>query len=191
MSVASSRSGIVVGMLLLAALVAPAPLLAAKVKTEEHLIQDLGSPVPGTVTDALHQLEKQYPGTTKALPAIKGLLMDSRPKVRRKAARVLGALHSDVEPADITAICALLKSAEPDEVIDGLKSLRGLKAPGAVAEIVPQLQHANTHVVRDACRTLAALGDKDTIKAIDPLLNNPDPAVKKDAQDAIFQLNSK
>jgi hypothetical protein len=46
-------------------------------------------------------------------------------------------------------------------------------------------------VVRDACRTLAVLGNKDVIPLIEPLLNSPDSKVKKDAQDAITTLRSK
>ena len=57
------------------------------------------------------------PGT-KALPTIKKLLTDSRVKVRRKAARVLGAVHAEVDQDDVKNICALLKSSDPEEVTD-------------------------------------------------------------------------
>jgi HEAT repeat protein len=105
----------------------------------------------------------------------------------------LGALHADVSNDDVKAICALLKSADPDEAIDGLKALRGLKAPQAVPQITPILKETNRHpnVIRDACRTLAVLGDKSVIREIEPLLNNPNAAIKKDAQDAIFVLKAK
>jgi HEAT repeat protein len=180
-----------VGALLLAVLAACPSLLAAATKSEDQLIQDLGSPDSGKVTDALQQLEKQYPTGMKALPTIKKLLTDSRVKVRRKAARVLGAVHAEVDQDDVKNICALLKSSDPEEVTDVLKGLRGLKAPTAVPEILPLLKDPNQHLVRDACRTLAVLGNKDTISAVEPLLESPDPAVKKDAQNAIFQLRQK
>jgi HEAT repeat protein len=165
----------------------------AKEKTEDELIAELASANADKVAMAMQQLEKAYPTSTKAHPQIKKLLTDERPKVRRKAARVLGALHAEVSDADIKAICALLKSADPDEAIDGLKALRGLKAPQAVAQITPLLKETGRHanVIRDACRTLAVLGDKSTIPQIEPLLNNPNAAIRKDAQDAIFALKSK
>lgn len=180
-----------VGALLLAVLAACPSLLAAATKSEDQLIQDLGSPDSGKVTDALLGLEKQYLTSTKAFPEMKRLLTDSRAKVRRKAARVLGILHADVDQTDLKNICALLKASDPQEVMDGLKALRGLKASETVPEILPFLKHSNTGVVRDACRTLAVLGNKDSIPSIEPLLNHSHPAVKKDAQDAIYQLRQK
>jgi HEAT repeat protein len=144
------------------------------------------------VTAALQKLEKQYPTSTKAIPAIKKLLADSRPEVRRKSARVLGVLHAEVSETEVKQICGLLKGSQPAEVIDGLKSLRGLKsANSAIPEILPLLKHQHPNVIRDACRTLAVLGNKDLVPSIEPLLNHPNAAVKKDAQDAIFALRAK
>jgi hypothetical protein len=60
-----------------------------------------------------------------------------------------------------------------------------------VSQITPSLTHPNTHVVRDACRTLAVLGNKESIPSIEPLLKHVEPAVRKDAQDAITSLRSK
>lgn len=166
-------------------------LHAAKGKTEDQLIADLDSPKASVVTGALQKLEKEYPTSTKAFPKMKTLLTDSRPDVRRKAARVLGILHAEVDAADLKAICALLKGSTPAEIIDGLKALRGLKAASVIPEILPSLQSPTVNVIRDACRTLAVLGNKDLIPKIEPLLNHPHAAVKKDAQDAIFALKSK
>ena len=125
------------------------------------------------------------------MPAMKKLLSDSRAPVRRKAARVLGVLHAEVSEADLKAITAMLKASDPQEIIDALKSLRGLKAAQTVPEILPLLKHSTPNVIRDACRTLAVHGTKDNIPAIEPLLNHPVAAVKADAQDAIFKLKNK
>ncbi|HVU26410.1 MAG TPA: HEAT repeat domain-containing protein [Verrucomicrobiae bacterium] len=166
------------------------PAFAAE-KSEDQLITDLSSPKESVVTSALQHLEKQYPTSTKALPAIKKLLGDSRDKVARKAARVLGSLHAQVSADDVAAICKLLKSSDTDTVIDGLKSLRGLNATSAVPEIVPLLKNPTVNIVRDACRTLAVLGDKSTIPSIEPLLKSSDPKIQKDAMDAIDALKRK
>jgi len=178
------------GAIMLALLATAFPAVAAE-KTEDQLIAELASPVETKVTDALQKLEKKYPTSTKALPKMKELLKDPRVKVRRKAARVLGVLHAEVDQENIKDICELLKGSDPKEVMDGLIALRGLKAEAVVPEILPYLQHANAYVIRDACRTLAVLGKKDVIPAIEPLLNHSDPKVRKDAQDALYTLRSK
>ena len=162
-----------------------------KVLTEDDLIAALAGPNDEKVASAMLQLEKQFPTSTKAFPTIKKLLTDSREKVRRKAGRVLGALHAEVDQTDLKNICAMLKATDPQEAMDALKSLRGLKAESTVPEILPLLKHSNVNVVRDACRTLAVLGNKSNVAAIEPLLKHPDPKVQKDAQDAIFALKSK
>jgi HEAT repeat protein len=166
------------------------PLLAGE-KTEEQLIAELSSPDASKVANAMQDLEKRFPTSTNAFATMRKMLTDPREKVRRKAGRVLGVLHAEVNEQNIKDICTMLKAPSIDEQIDALKSLRGLKAPSAVPEILPMLKSPNLNVMRDACRTLAVLGNKDSIPAIEPLLKHPDTKVQKDAQDAIFALNSK
>jgi HEAT repeat protein len=182
-----------IGAFLLAFLgVTLAPLSQAKpAKTEDELIADLSSPKDGVATEALQKLEKVYPDDPKAIAAVKKALTDPREKVHCKAARVLGALHIQLDQAEINTIYAMLKSTSPDEVMDALKALRGLTAADTVGEILPLLQHSDPHVIRDTCRTLAVVGNKSNIPAIEPLLKHQDPKVRKDAQDAIFALNAK
>jgi HEAT repeat protein len=189
MNYLSKRSFI--GMMALAVLAFSTTISLAAPPTEASLIANLASPKEGIVIDALSGLEKNYPTSTNAFPAMKKLLPDPRIKVARKSARVLGVLHAPVDETDITNICALLKSTDLDTITDGLKALRGLDAPSAVPEITPLLNHPNSHIVRDACRTLAVIGDKSLIPQIEPLLKNPEPAVQKDAQDAIVALKAK
>jgi len=179
-----------IGMLAVALFALASPVSAAE-KTEDQLIADLDSPRAEVVTAAMLKLEKNHPTSTKAFPKLKSLLTDARQPVRRKAARVLGVLHADVNDTDIKAITAMLKAADVQEVMDALKSLRGLKAPQTVPDILPLLKSSTPNVIRDACRTLAVLGNKDTIPSLEALLNHPNAAVKKDAQDAIFALKNK
>jgi HEAT repeat protein len=168
---------------------AASPLLGKD--TEEKLVQDLASPKQDKVIDALEKFEKSPPADPNSFIAMKKLLTDLRLPVRKKAARVLGNLHAEMNDEDIKAIVMLLKSPDPSDITCGLKSLRGLKAPQAVPDIVPILKSPNTHLMRDACRTLAVLGNKDLIPSIEPLLSHPESAVRKDAQDAIDKLRSK
>jgi HEAT repeat protein len=162
-----------------------------KVLTEDELIAELDGPNPEKVAAAMLQLERQFPTSTKAFPVMKKLLTDTRPQVRRKAARVLGVLHAEVNSTDIKAIVALLKATEPREVMDGLIALRGLKAAEALPEIVPLLQHTHLLVIGDACRTVPVLGTKDNLKDLEPLLAHADKKVQKEAQDAVRALKEK
>jgi HEAT repeat protein len=180
-----------IGMLTLTVLVFSQAVLFAAAPSEEALIADLASPKEGVVTDALQKLEKNYPTSTNAFSAIKKLLTDPRSKVQRKAARVLGVLHAPVDKTDLDNICKLLRASEKREIMDGLIALRGLKAENAIPEILPLLDNPDSNVKRDACRTLAVLGDKSLIPKLEPLLSSPEPAVKKDAADAIYILKQK
>ena len=179
------------GILGLVALTTALPAMAKPPETEESLIADLNSPKEGTVTHALLALEKQYPNSPQSVPEIKKLLTDPRPAVRRKAARVLGAVHADVSKTDIQNICELFKAADKHEIMDGLIALRGLKAQSAVPQILPLLDNPDLNVKRDSMRTLAVLGDKSLIPKIKPMLDYPDLAVQKDAADAIAILKEK
>jgi len=163
----------------------------ARDKTEDELVADLASPKENVVISALQHIEKTYPAGAKAIPATRKLLADPRVKVQRKAARVLGTVNADVDATDINNICTLLKSPDPETIIDGLKALRGLKAQSAIPQIVPLLNNGNKNVIRDSCRTLAVLGDKSLIPSIKPLMTYPDVSVQKDAADAIEILKEK
>ncbi len=163
----------------------------AKQKTEEEVLTDMDSPTAKVAVSGLAEMEKQYPTSTAGLAKTKTLLADERVTVREKAARVLGALHADVNETDLANICKLLQGETKTEIIEGLKALRGLKAQSTVPKILPLLKNPDENVKRDACRTLAVLGDKSIIPDIQPLLKDPNSAVVKDANDAIFELNSK
>jgi HEAT repeat protein len=180
-----------IGMSILA-LLASAPAIRAD--TEDDLIAKLSSPDEGKVIATMQRYKKLYRGSTKAFPVLKNLLTDSRLKVRERAAGMLGSFHAVVSEEDVKAICALLKEPGAGPSMEGLKALRGLQGPavaGSLPDILPCLQNSNPYVVRDACRTLAVIGNKDQIPLIEPLLNSPDSRVKKDAQDAIAALRLK
>ena len=201
----SCKLSFFIGALLLATLTRPLPLWAASPrdgnrplkieKGEEQLIQDLApSNSDKIITDAMTQLEKLHEkdaSRTNAIPAFKKLLADTRATVRRKAARLLGIFHARLNDTEIKQVCEQLKASDWREVQSGLKALRDLNASAAVSEVLPCLKHANSFVVRDACRTLAVIGTKAVIPAIEPLLNDPIKAVQKDAQDAIGALRTK
>ncbi len=109
----------------------------------------------------------------------------------RIAARALGKCHAKVDADDLNIICGLLKSRDPETVMDALKALRGLDAPQAVPEILPLLDDQDNHVVRDACKTLAVIGNRSVILRIEPLLKSQRSDIKWDAQAAIEALQEK
>lgn len=164
---------------------------AAKTKTEDEFITELSGANANKVAEAMLGLEKQYPTSTRAQTEIKKYLTDPREIVRRKAGRVLGSIHAEVNETDLKNITAMLKATSNPEVMDALKSLRGLKAESTLPQILPLLKSTDVGVIRDACRTVAALGTKANVSDIEPLLKHPDVKVQKDAQDAINALNAK
>jgi HEAT repeat protein len=158
---------------------------------EDRLIADMASDNPRKVLNALDDLQEKPNSGTNVIAAARKLLVDPRPSVRKKAARVLGEIHARVDRDDIKAICRMLKSYDKAEVSDALKALRGLNAAEAIPEITPFLKSNHKLLVRDACRTLAVLGNKDVVPLIEPLLKNADADVRTDAQFAITALRSK
>lgn len=172
------------------ALTMAVPVLAGQ-PSESDVINNLGSTDERTVLSGLKSAEKDYPTDAAIQAKVKGLLTDPREKVRAKAGRVLGALHAELSDADLKNLAAMLNSQSKDEVLDALKSLRGLKAQSVEMQIVPLLKNPDANIERDACRTLAVIGDKSVIPDIKPLLDSPNKAVVKDANDAIFALGNK
>jgi HEAT repeat protein len=180
-----------IGMLALAVLAVSLPVFAGAPLSEDQVVANLASPKESVVISALRNVEKNYPTSTTVLPAVKKLLTDPRLEVKRKAARVLGVIHADVDSTDINNICDLLKSSDKRVIMDGLIALRGLKAQSAIPQIVPLLDNPDLNVKRDSMRTLAVLGDKSLIPKIQPLLTYPYLAVQKYAADAISILKEK
>lgn len=174
-------------LLAAAAFVMPATLVA-KEKTEAEVLAMLESKNADEVCSAMLNIEKRFSSNESAIKTIRTMLADPRLAVQRKAARVLGVLHTELTGDELKSVYALLKSSDRLAVIDGLKALRGLKAPGAAAEIIPLLQNTDENIVRDSCRTLAEMGAKSAIPSIEPLVSNPNKAIAKDAQEALFKL---
>jgi HEAT repeat protein len=188
---------------LFAVVLIPLVSQAAPKKTEAELLAMLKSPEPQKVIDALDRLPNLYPNSTTAVQEIRGLL-GTRTSTRgfpsniitRKAARALGNYGATLGDEDIQVFLKLIRSASVDDVMDGLKALRGLKQPveseqKIAAEVTLLLKDKEIHVVRDAIRTLGALGNKDTIPVLEPFLKHSRVDVKSDARAAIALLQKK
>lgn len=124
------------------------------------------------------------------IPSIKPLVSDSRPEVRKDAQDAIDKLSADPRPAYHGSSPALA-SFDPKDIIRTLKLLRSPEFSATIPAIIPLLHHDSVNVVRDACRTLAVIGNKDYIPSIEPLLEDKRENVRKDAQDAINKLRAK
>lgn len=123
-------------------------------------------------SEAIQQfVARKYPELALSTPAAPSKVIITRSEVREQ--------------------CAALRSSDPEQVMDALKSLRRMNAPEAVPEILPCLLESHPNILRDACRTLAVLGNKDVIPAIEPLLKNSRSDVRTDARAAIAKLQAK
>ena len=171
-----------------ALILAPASRSWAKDKSKEEVAADLSSADDGKVYDALQYFEKHYSDDGALKEKSLSLLGDSRSKVKRKAARVFGALGAKLSDSQLRQVESLLTASDKDSVIDGLKALRGLQNRRDFAPILPLLGNSDSNIKRDACRTLAVIADKSVVPKIEPLLNDPDKKVREDAQAAIAEL---
>ena len=106
-------------------------------------------------------------------------------------APVLPAPATAISNPEVASLCATLKSDNPRLVIKALKDLRQLYCPEAVPQVLLCLDHYNVNVIRDACRTLAVIGDKSVIPSLQPLLLHRRADVRRDAQMAIYKLQAK
>jgi hypothetical protein len=185
------------------AVLVPASTNAAARKSEAELIAMLESTDHSTVLDALDRLPNWYPNSTKAQPQIQKLLGAKVNAIgvpinliSRKAARALGNYHVTLTWDELQVFLGFIRSHDVDDIMDGLKALRGLKEPPDIeekiaAEIMPLLKNEEIHIVRDAIRTLGALGNKNSIPAIEPFLKHMNYDVKKDAREAIAAIEKK
>lgn len=172
----------------LVAFLLPSAVSLAKDWTKEDVSAGMASSDDGKVYDALQQFEKHFSDDAELRQKALSLLGDARPKVKRKAARVFGALGAKLTDAQVRQVQALLSASDKDSVIDGLKALRGLQNRNDFAPILPLLQNPDSNIKRDSCRTLAVIADKSVIPKIEPLLTDPDKKVQKDAEEAIAAL---
>ena len=148
----------------------PAPAPAANTST---------SPAPPPT--ATESREKPAAPTPPAEPAPVAPPPAPTPPAPEKS----GGVQTIANPA-VQRLCESLKSENPETVINSLKLLRQLNDSSAVPQILPCLNHPNFKVIREACRTLAVLGDRNTIPSLQMLLARND--VRNDARAAIIRI---
>jgi hypothetical protein len=100
------------------------------------------------------------------------------------------AKHNISDP-QVEKLCKYLESDKPGKVIFALKSLRKMRATEAATRILPCLTHSNPNVIRESCRTLTIIGNKDAIPAIELLLTNARPDLVREACRTLAILGNK
>jgi hypothetical protein len=85
------------------------------------------------------------------------------------------------DPA-VERLCESLNQDDPGRVKDALKKLSKMpQATEAVPRILPCLSDSKPDVVREACRTLAIIGNQSAVPALLPLLTHDRPDVVREA----------
>jgi hypothetical protein len=125
--------------------------------------------------DPAGRIENAYATCGKALGAYLNRAMEHLPSVSSAT----------------TDFSAVFATSDTGELVRNLKKFRSPEYAAAAPAILPLLNNKNAGVVRDACRTLAVIANKDVIPSIEPLLQDKRSAVRKDAQDAINLLRQK
>jgi len=143
------------------------------------------------VIAVLARIESEVPDSTLAAAKVAPFLHDERLKVRRKAVRTLGILPFRLDAAALADVAKMLASSSPDEVTDALRGIRWLYSQATIPLVLPLLGNADEHVKREACRTLAIVGDRSVAEKIEPLLKDPVADTREDAEAAIAQLRRK
>ena len=105
-----------------------------------------------------------------------------------------GAINVITDPA-VAKLCEALDQDNPGKVKDALNKLRDKKlkdtASQAVPKILPCLANSKPDVVREACRTLAKIGNQDAVPALLPLLTNERPDIVREACRTLAEIGNK
>lgn len=152
----------------------------------------LKNPAENVVRDACRTLAVM--GNKDVIPDIEPLVQDKRPAVSKDAQDAIALLNgtlSGVKPAWANPNGRTLGTCAPKDIIKLLKVVRSPEYAAMVPEILPLLHHDSGNVIRDSCRTLAVMGDKSVIPAIEPLLKDKRDDVRKDAEDALATLRAR
>ena len=92
---------------------------------------------------------------------------------------------------DESIIAEALSSSDRESVIQTLKRLRNEKYKWAANLILPCLKSGDSHVLRETCRTLSAIGTTNQASAVECLLSNTETDVVIDSCRTLIRLDSK
>ena len=157
-------------------------LLAQEDRAREFIASELGSPRPERRLLALSlvlELGALETGDKETGPRILGLLDDPNPRVRRRAALVLGRLgHLPARPVLERRLAQGPEPALARALICGLGLLGD---PGSAPALRPWLDHPEPLVRIDAASALAALGDPRGWPLVLAGSRDPDPGFRLEA----------
>ena len=115
----------------------------------------------------------------------------SNPDVKRVAAQVMATRGDNrLLEKQIAATQVQLASDNPDVRQQALVELGKTRYASAANAITPLLQDANNSVKLDALLALRATGNQSHLRAVEALVNDPDPAVSWLAKDVASNLQN-
>jgi hypothetical protein len=131
--------------------------------------------------------------TLQARPSLPAKLNDE-PEVVVPMQPTIATTNIISDPA-VEKLCEALDQDNPGKVKGALNKLRDKKlkdnASQAVPKILPCLANSKPDVVREALKTLAAIGNPDAVPAILPLLTNERPDIVREACRTLAAIGNK
>ena len=131
--------------------------------------------------------------TLQARPSLPAKLNDE-PEVVVPMQPTIATTNIISDP-EVKKLCDALDQDNPGKVKGALNKLRDKKlkdnASQAVPKILPCLANSKPDVVREALKTLAAIGNPDAVPAILPLLTNDRPDIIREACRTLADIGNK
>jgi hypothetical protein len=131
--------------------------------------------------------------TLQARPSLPAKLNDE-PEVVVPMQPTIATTNIISDPA-VEKLCEALDQDNPGKVKGALNKLRDKKlkdnASQAIPKILPCLANSKPDVVREALKTLAAIGNPDAVPAILPLLTNERPDIVREACRTLAAIGNK
>ena len=150
------------------------------------LASDTAAPQPSRLS-ALGQLP--FLASASSVPGLSALLSDSTPLIR-EGARC--ALQNNPDPAASAPLLkALEKADQPAWTLGLMDSLATRADASAIPAFASRLTSPNPAIASLAAQSLASLGGKEALKALNNFLPNCPPAILPAAQGALVRCASK
>ena len=150
------------------------------------LASDTAAPQPSRLS-ALGQLP--FLASASSVPGLSALLSDSTPLIR-EGARC--ALQNNPDPAASAPLLkALEKADQPAWTLGLMDSLATRADASAIPAFASRLTSPNPAIASLAAQSLASLGGKEALKALNNFLPNCPPAILPAAQGALVRCSTK
>jgi HEAT repeat protein len=149
----------------------------------EHILGLLKDGGRGGRVRALYALEKV--NSPRAFPPLRAALKSPDPDIRGVAVQMLGKKKN---PKTLEHLVRHLRDPHPAVRVHAAEALGYFSDRRLVPYLAAVLVEGEANLVIGAIRSLAAIGAPDAEKSLLPLLDDPRPAVRREAARAIGEL---